>query len=283
MGEPSLNQEISDSVKRLTPSVLKEGFWRVLSFLVSSTFFSLLPIVLFIVHMNQYEYFSYDFFNNGLFGLKSFFALMVFSILILAVFFFSLLMPLAERYIQKRKPKFIEYAAHIILAIASWSMLVLFIVTGEGNNFKDLFYLLAISLLVMAHITMLLYAKPKAQFASLVLVTFLFTIITSWCTQSVARGVNSALTSFGIGGFQCVTVSDSNSSYKIDGRLILASPDYIYLRKVGDKSAVTYIRVDSNTIYSVGEQYCPPNGNPAKVTDEVTEKHNDKKESPSSS
>lgn len=221
--------------------------------------------------MHHYEYFSYDFFDKGLFGLKSFFAIMVFSILIIAVFFFGFLIPLGELVLKKRCPKISEYLPYVCFMVASWSLLVFLIYQEEINSFRDIFYLLGVSLLVMTHIVMLFYAQPKFQFLSLILVAMIFTLLTISFRESVAKGVNTALTSFGIGGFQCVTVSDSTSSYKIDGRLILASPDYIYVQKADDKDAVTYIRVDSNTIYSVGEQYCISQPAEAELRDEDEE------------
>ncbi|HAW94631.1 MULTISPECIES: hypothetical protein [unclassified Arsukibacterium] len=256
MKNEGLKEQLVDYGGKLTPALIKEAFWRVLSFILSSTFLSLLPVTLFIVHMHHYEYFSYDFFDKGLFGLKAFFALMVFAIVIIALFFFGFLLPLGERYIAKKKPDFWNVLVFVTWSATGIASLLLYWYKNGINNQADVFYLLAVSFLVMCHIVALCYAKPPFQFLSLVSVAILFSIMTFMLRESVARGVNSALINFGIGGFQCVTVSDSANSYKIDGRLILASPDYIYVRKYSDQNSVTYIRVDSNTIYSVGEQYC---------------------------
>lgn len=256
MKNEGLKEQLVDFSEKLTPALIKEAFWRVLSFILSSTFLSLLPVTLFIVHMHHYEYFSYDFFDKGLFGLKAFFAIMVFAIVIFSLFFFGFLLPLGKRYIAKSKTDFWDYLAVVTWSVIAWGALFLRWYHNGINSPIDVFYLLSVSFLVMCHIVALFYAKPPFQFLSLVLVSMLFTVLTFTLRESVAIGVNSALTNFGIGGFKCVTVSDSAGSYKIDGRLILASPDYIYVRKDGDKNSVTYIRVDSNTIYSVGEQYC---------------------------
>ncbi|HEY0923803.1 hypothetical protein [Rheinheimera pacifica] len=256
MESKALKQQVLEYSDKLTPSLVKETIWRVLSFLISSTFLSLLPVTLFIVHMHHYEYFSYDFFDKGLFGLKAFFAIMVFAIVIFSLFFFGFLLPLGKHFIAKSKTDFRDYIAVVTWSVIAWGALFLHWYHNGINSPMDSAYLLSVSFLVMCHIVALCYAKPSLQFLSLVLVAMLFTLLTLTLRESAARGVNSALTNFGIGGFKCVTVSDSAGSYKIDGRLILAAPDYIYVRKYGDKSSVTYIRVDSNTIYSVGEQYC---------------------------
>lgn len=256
MESKALKQQVLEYSDKLTPRLVKETIWRVLSFLISSTFLSLLPVTLFIVHMHHYEYFSYDFFDKGIFGLKAFFAIMVFAIVIFSLFFFGFLLPLGKRYIGKLKTDVWDYLAVVTWSVIAWGGLYLHWYHNGINSPIDIAYLLSVSFLVMCHIVALCYAKPPFQFLSLLLVAMLFTVLTLTLRESVAIGVNSALTNFGIGGFKCVTVSDSAGSYKIDGKLILASPDYIYVRKDGDKNSVTYIRVDSNTIYSVGEQYC---------------------------
>ena len=181
---------------------------------------------------------------------------MVFAIVIIAMFFFGFLLPLGKRYIAKQKPDFWNTLVFVTWSATGIVSLFLYWYKNGINNPTDVIYFLSVSFLVMCHIVALCYAKPPFQFLSLVIVAMFFTVLTFTLRESVAIGVNSALTNFGIGGFKCITVSDSANSYKIDGRLILAAPDYIYVRKYGDKSSVTYIRVDSNTIYSVGEQYC---------------------------
>ena len=95
--------------------------------------------------------------------------------------------------------------------------------------------------MVMIHISLLIYAKPKVQFISLATVVVFFSYTTLVFKDSVIRGVNSALISFGLGGTQCVSVTDRHNSYRIDGGLLLASPDYIYVQKYDDivKSADT--------------------------------------------
>ena len=72
MENKALKEQLVAYSGKLTPALMKEVFWRALSFIISSTFLSLLPVTLFIVHMHHYEYFSYDFFDKGLFGMKAF-------------------------------------------------------------------------------------------------------------------------------------------------------------------------------------------------------------------
>jgi hypothetical protein len=265
MSFDNIKDEAKQVALKLTPSVVKGIFWRILSYFISSLFFALLPITLFVIHMYDNAYFSYDFFDKGLFGLKSVFGLMMVFILIVSFFFFSFIIPVIRKKVGGKENKLSEWAPWAALSLASWMFSVVIFIQVDIENGKDFVYLLLICSMVMMHISLLIYAKPKFQFISLAIVVVFFAYTTLLFKDSVVRGVNSALISFGLGGTQCVSITDRHNSYRIDGRLLLASPDYIYVQKYNDivqrdKSdddiAVTYIRVDSNTIYSIGVQYC---------------------------
>lgn len=265
MSFDNIKDEAKQVALKLTPSVVKGIFWRLLSYFISSLFFALLPVTLFVKHMYHNSYFSYDFFDKGLFGLKSVFGLMMVFILFVSFAFFSFIIPVIRKSIGGKDNKLKQWTPFAALSVFSWALSVAMFIQLEIKNSEDFFYLSLICFMVMTHISLLIYAKPKIQFISLAAVVVLFSYTTLLFKDSVIRGVNSALISFGLGGTQCVSVTDRHSSYRIDGRLLLASPDYIYVQKYNDivqriKSdddiAVTYIRVDSNTIYSIGKQYC---------------------------
>lgn len=265
MSFDNIKDEAKQLALKLTPSVVKGIFWRILSYLISSLFFALLPITLFVIHMYDKAYFSYDFFDKGLFGLKSVFSLMMAFILFMSLAFFSFVIPVVRKNVGKKENQLKHWAPLAAWSIVSWALTVVAFLRLDIKHSEDFIYLFFICLMVMIHISLLIYAKPKVQFISLATVVVFFSYTTLVFKDSVIRGVNSALISFGLGGTQCVSVTDRHDSYRIDGRLLLASPDYIYVQNYDDiaKSAdtdgaisVTYIRIDSNTIFSVGEQHC---------------------------
>lgn len=246
--------EIKAYAREITPSYLKGIFWRLVSFVISSTFFSIIPITLFIIHMNQYQYFSYDFFEKGFFGLKSFFALMMVMTILIALMLFGILVPIGKWLKEKKAPHIKDYWIYLLFTLFGWSIVATAIFYDTHTHGEDIFLAIAVSFLVMIHLVAMKYAKPKQQFLSLIAVALTFFTLMFNYRESVARSVDKALLSFGVGGIECVEVTDKQGSYRISGYLLLSSPDFLYLRKSQNEPAVTHIKIDSSTIYTVGKE-----------------------------
>lgn len=240
--------------EKVTPEQLKNAFWKALSFFASSVYFSNIPIIIFLVYMHKNGFFSYDFYEKGLFGMKAFFGFLVLMILITAFALYAFVLPLMKWKIKKKLDIGALVGASILSGIM-WVFFGLVAYLSEWLDWQRLFYIGAVCLLVIIHIGSLLYAAPKFQFVSLSVVILLSLSLTINLRDAAASLVGTALKGFGSGGHACVAVTDTEDSYHLNGTLVLAAPDYIYVQQAG-KASITAVKVDSKTLYSVEGGNC---------------------------
>jgi len=245
----TINNGINKTTKHLTSKNAKEIGWRALSLFFSSIFISALPVLLFAIYMHENSFFSYDFFTEGAFGLKTFFALLAIMIIISSTGLYSFIIPIIEKTFTKKITWWNLIPLSSISALV-WSIVLVIIFSSEDLNVERVAYVALICLLTMTHIGMLIYADPKKQFISLILFASLVFASSFHLREGAASLVGSALKGFGSGGNSCVLVTDTEAHYSMVGELLLAAPKYIYLREQ-EKNGVTVIKVDSDTIYRV--------------------------------
>ena len=141
MSFDDIRDEAKQFALRLTPSVVKGIFWRILSYFISSLFFALLPVTLFVIHMYDNAYFSYDFFDKGLFGLKSVFGLMMVFILFVSFAFFSFIIPVIRKNVGGKENKLKQWTPFAALSVFSWALSAVTFMQLEIKNSEDFFYL----------------------------------------------------------------------------------------------------------------------------------------------
>jgi hypothetical protein len=238
----------------LTPHEVKNTAWRILSFLASSTFISLMPVLLFLAYMLENNFFSYDFFEKGVFGMKAFFWLLALSLLAISLVLFSPIFPISEKLIKGKEN---NWAIIISLLVSGcfWLIIFILIFSRENSNWEILFYIGAIGLFIVIQINSILHAKPPVQFMTLTLIIIMTLYLTFNLRTSAAEMIGLALKAYGSGGNICITITDTQNSYNLKGRLILAAPDYLYFQR-NEHTSITSIRVDSNTIYITGNDEC---------------------------
>ncbi|MGS2744523.1 hypothetical protein ACU6TU_13160 [Halomonas sp. LS-001] len=247
-------KEVRKVTGRVTPEKVKGWFWRTLSFLVSSIYFSNLPVILFLVYMHENGFFSYDFYERGVFGMKAFFGLLVLMILITSFMLYAFVFPFIKWKV-KNKLEVVNLVGMSILSGVMWLFFGLMVYFSEWLDWELFVYVGLVCLLLVIHIAMILYAVPKLQFVSLAVIATLSLVLTFHFREAAANLVGSALHGFGSGGGVCVKITDTEERYHIAGRLILASPEYVYIQRANNTS-VTAVKVDSRTLYSVGADEC---------------------------
>lgn len=247
-------EDLALGAGRLRPEQIRSLGWRALSFIASSIYFSNLPIILFLVYMHTNSFFSYDFYERGLFGMKAFFGLLVLMFLVTAFALYAFLFPLMK-WVLKKNLEIGNLVGLSFLSGLMWLFFSLVAYFSEWLDWQRLFYVGAVCLLIAIHIGVMLYTTPKSQFISLAVVIFITLILTFHLREAASSLVGTALHNFGSGGRACVTVTDTEKRYRLTGLLILTSPEYVYLQQ-RDQSSVTAVKVDSKTLYSVGRGEC---------------------------
>src|SRR5690554_5228444 len=79
-------------------------FWRALSFFATSLYFSFIPVFLFLIYMHENSFFSYDFFDRGIFGLKAFFGFIAVFLVLLSFVLYGFVIPIFKYFLKGELP-----------------------------------------------------------------------------------------------------------------------------------------------------------------------------------
>lgn len=223
-----------DKVKGLP----KEVWWKLLSYLISAFIFvPNITMYLFLIYMAEYNFFSYDFFIDGIFGMKLFFlTTSIFLIFTSVVIYGPALLYQAKKngVVIGNKTFFVSCLITFIILLTLTIMFV-----NEGD-YKRALFVLAICGLIIIHLSILLFYKAKSQFISLVMITFgIFFLSFNYSEQS-AQTISIGLKTFGVGGDLPITITDAQSGNKTEGKLKLISPNNIYFTPDNNEGIATY-------------------------------------------
>lgn len=243
---------LSDNI---TMEQIRSVGWRMLSIVASSIYFANIPILLFLIYMHQHGIFSYDFYERGLFGLHVFFAFIVLSILVFAVAFWAFLLPVVRKMARSEPMGWKQLSLLLVISLLFWMLIILFMIAGVISGWQRVVYVLLLSLLVAIQVGMIISASASAQFYSLAIIMLLSLALTVHLHVAASELVGKALAAFGAGGGICTEVSDTRQTYSVVGELVLAAPEYIYVKEL-DSNGITTIRVDSSTTYRVIRDRC---------------------------
>lgn len=225
-----------EKLKKMFHEEPKELLARLVSYFISLLILPNVVILLFLVYMSHYNFFSYDFFVEGIFGMKMFFLMTV-----VFLFFTSLMLTggiiVAFMYYQKK----CKFSDGIIIYIIN----LLFFIIIISSAWEWAFYIICLSVLVNLHISMLLLYNAKYQLYSFISFIVFGFILTIYFSTETARLLSIGLKTFGAGGGINVTLTTNNNSI-VKGKLLLVSPKIIYL-KSNDQNG-TYIYPINNLL-----------------------------------
>jgi hypothetical protein len=226
----------------------KEISYRILAIVISSVFFANIPLLLFLIYMGHYGFFSYDFFSEGVFGLKVFFFLTAIFVLIASLAVFWWVIPLVEWW-KKKRFKVLPFIGIAIFNLF-FTILVIAVFPKNGDLFK-LAYVFGIGVFISFHVAFLLHAKPNEQFRTLVAVIFITTFMSLHLREQAAANLANGLKAFGVGGgIDVALVPKAIEENTLKGKLILLSPKHIYIKFEGSVgvSIIDRARFDVITI-----------------------------------
>ena len=221
--------------------VLKEKqeiLFRVLSIALSSLFLANIPLLLFLIYMGHYGFFSYDFFSEGVFGLKVFFFLTSVLVLITSLALFWWIVPLVEKW-KKGKFKILPFIGIVIFNL--FFLFILIVSFPRNGDYFRIMYICAIGFFISLHFSFLLHAKPSDQFRSLIVVIFIITFMSLHLREQASSVLSIGLQNFGVGGdIEVVLLPEIASEEKLEGKLLLLSPKNIYI-KLGESNEISTI------------------------------------------
>lgn len=201
------------------------------SLFANLVFLPLLSIALFVNYMAQHDFFSYDFFLEGVFGMKLFVVSMLIGLIVTSFGLFGSGLLLYARKRGRSVNKSLIVVVYIINAF--FVLLVgLKFFDPESREYTLFIFLLAIYL--CGHFGVFFFASFKFKVGSLVLL-FVVSFWGVFSEQEFAEKLLSiGLRSFGVGGQIPIEIYSEDG--KVTGTLILLTPKYVYYKEDHDKA-----------------------------------------------
>lgn len=239
MANEILNEQLASLekgyIERFIP---KSARWRLASILLSLITTVAVPILLFIAYMNDHNFFSYDFFIEGVFGMKIFFVTTILlllvgtiSVWVVPFVFLGRKNEIIASKIWRENKYFIVIM--LFVSILMWLVIVLnfykIFSAEEIDTIKlaNLFFGLTIMFFLGIHLLTFLFSAKHQVLSSVVLLTL--TIISVLIIpKQVSLQINSGLKAFGVGGNIPITIKVTNSDKVLHGKLKLITPKNIY-------------------------------------------------------
>ncbi|WP_099609821.1 hypothetical protein [Vibrio coralliilyticus] len=215
-----------------------EFWWRILSFSLST--FVVVPniaMLIFLTYMAEYNFFSYDFFIEGVFGMKWFFITTVLFIVGASLMFYS---PVLCWFLSKKRGTVpaLFWGTTIVSSLMFWASAVIHLI--YGGNLEQKVFVLVICAASMVHIVTLTCYSAKHQFVSLALIVFVVIFSCFKFSGHVSQIAAIGLKTFGVGGDVEISFKDRVTYSKVEGKLKLLTPKNIYMQKEGADSISVY-------------------------------------------
>ncbi len=209
--------------------------FRVISYLLTTVFIANIPTLFFLIYMGHYGFFSYDLFSEGLFAIKVFFliAAIVCLLFMSGVFFFAPSI-LEKIYNPKKKIKWLMLFFTLFVSLIFIATTISLLVKGEISNVSLFVYLSVIGAFVATHFCSVMFAKPKAQLASLASTISIVVVISLFMQEQAVSVLSSSLNHFGSGGGIKVSAENlDGTKNNIEGELVLLTPKHMHLKQNG--------------------------------------------------
>ncbi len=236
---------IIEKIKKLYKEDPKELIARIISYFVSSLILPNIIFLLFLIYMSYNNFFSYDFFTEGIFGMKLFFLMTI-----VFVFTFSLFLSSGIISMICIKEKKCEWKDNTFVFIIN-VLLYLIIISGAYENiipWSSAIYIILISIIINIHLSMLIFYNAEIQLFSFgIFIIFTFFLTTQFSAET-SRLVSIGLKTFGSGG-EIETIITTNNGVSIKGKLLLITPQNIYLKPVDKNGTIIYPIKNLSNIY----------------------------------
>lgn len=220
--------------------------FRILAFGISSVFFSIYPLYIFIVYMAANGFYAYEMPDN-FFSLRVFFLTTLITLALIGGFLlFSLpgtitaYRKLGSVHLFKRIFKAIwENISLLILNLLVWLLLIFFAFNSKDTSFPPA---LVVSFLLGLLFLLIFFASGRTYFIALavyVITAFFHPLLDQKTASSL---LEIGLRKFNVGGVDVELDADGKKTL---GHLVFLSPSYIYIRYESEHRLAIIPRTDS--------------------------------------
>lgn len=234
-------------IKNYIVDNMSEGAYRGLTFALSM--FVLMPsitILMFAVYMSEHDFFSYDFFVDGIFGMKLFF---ITTILLLTITSFGVFGFVLIIFSKLKKKPIDKFSATAIVIINLLMDLIIFIGLSNGAEYERMIFVFILSLAIIIHISILLYCSAQAGLISLCTICLIALLICINSPKQASNILGMGLKSFCAGGGIPIEISHSESHIIKKGKLKLITPRNIYFTPENKKGVAVFPISNLNYFY----------------------------------
>lgn len=211
--------------------------------------------------MSYNNFFSYDFLVNGAFGMSLFFDISAVVLLLLSIFISSSVIILVG-YIWKKENQsdildqksfkaLILRKPMIFLSVGvNIFMIVGFLVIGsELKILSWTIFIIVVSIAICAYIGISIFFTFRTQIISYFLFLFLLVNLSFGFPEFISNFISIGLKACNVGGNikASVIFKDNNLNQRLDGELLLLSPQYIFLKHQDGVSMIPINSIQSYT------------------------------------
>lgn len=220
--------------------------------IITTIWIGFLPIYLFVIYMLQNKFFSYDFFVEGFFGMTVFVVVTAIALILASLVLYGFLITAKLGLIDTKRKKtncFHRMMTYFgILFSITMHFFIFWLSYSRGK--LELFYaLIIISLLICSLFLPLVGHGLKHNILQNWLPSFLFIFSTAFLPfafqDQASAMVSLGLKSFNIGGGNDVTIKRLGEDTSINGKLLLLSPNNVYLKN--GKSRLLIVPISEHT------------------------------------
>ncbi|AVO34534.1 hypothetical protein [Ottowia oryzae] len=234
---------------------------RVLVSITTGMWLTFLPTYFFIIYMLHEKFFSYDFFSDGVFGLKTFLVVLLVLLLVTAFYLWGFLLLGKKACIAYTKPDRKDYnmyrwLTYLMLALSVFMHAIFYAFGSETNHEIRVLSFSLIGFILVWAITSFLGAnliKKVINWVPSVAFIVLSATIPALNADITADLVRIGLINFNVGGGVHAKVFSTDNPDKIiyEGKLLLLTPNNAYFRE--GKKSYKIIKQSENITVSIGK------------------------------
>lgn len=225
---------------------LKDLVLRGVVVLVSGAWLSILPIYVFIIYMHENNFFSYDFFTQGVFGLHTFVATTALFLFMTSVVFYGFILSTKHSITERNSKGKISWGDRfftwVLFLVSMVTHFLIFLLSLEVGKPELMVWLMSVSFFVCMFFLCFVGNGAKRNFKNWV-APIVFIVATIYF-PFMFRGETSEVVSLGmnvfrVGGGVSAEITGMNvDGGSIEGDLLLLAPNNAYINGIDGELVV---------------------------------------------
>ncbi|MFO3706966.1 hypothetical protein ACI6Q5_18800 [Xanthomonas codiaei] len=195
--------------------------------------------MLFVILMSEYDFFSYDMFRLGGFGMTVFYATAELMLIVMSMALFGIFVPLTACLKKGRKP-WSELIFFLIVNSFCWLLLSVKFFNNGWQTERHLLPLIVAALTAL-YISAALHASRRFKIRSAIAMIAVLTSFAVFYPKDMVGLLANGLRAYGVGGELPVQIVYENGT-TTKGKLVFLSPENAYVLLVSDGATLSTIR-----------------------------------------